>query len=152
MPGEGCDDAVDIGYTGTHADQGEHVEIARDQRLRAAHEERPARPQYHRGSEGELNVIRQRRLDPIVRPDEVAAHFQHHDWKGEHEADPETAHHVGKFGIGAAVRGGEFGFERHAADRAGARADLPDLGMHRAGVGRAFDDRHRKSAAAELRT
>src|SRR5207253_5842543 len=32
--------------------------------------------------------------------------------------------------------------ERHATDRAGAGTDLPDLGMHRAGVDRAFRHGH----------
>ena len=62
------DDAVDVGDAGAHADQREHVEVARDQRLRAAHEERPARPQHHRRGEGELDVIRQRGRDPMRGP------------------------------------------------------------------------------------
>ena len=41
---DGADHAVDIGDARAHRDQGEHVEIARQQRLPAAHEERPARP------------------------------------------------------------------------------------------------------------
>ena len=138
---ESGDQAVAVSHADAHADQREHVEIARDQRLRAAHEERPAGPQHHRRGEGELDVIRQRRLDPIVRPDEVPAHFQHHHGQRQDEADPEPARHVGELGIGAAVGGGDLGLQSHAADRAGAGADLPDLGMHRAGVDGAFDHR-----------
>ncbi len=71
----------------------------------------------------------------------MAAHLQRHHRQRQHEPDPEPARHVDEFGIGAAVGGGHFGFERHAADRAGAGPDLADLRMHRAGVDRAFDDR-----------
>ena len=53
-------------------------------------------------------------------------------------------------GLGAGVGGRDLRFERHAADRAGARSDLADLRMHRAGVDRAF--RHaRRCARAALR-
>ena len=52
------DHAVDVGDAGAHRDQREHVEIARDQRLPAAHEERPARPQHDRRGERELNPVR----------------------------------------------------------------------------------------------
>ena len=45
---EGRDDAVDPGDAGAHGDQREHVEVARDERLPAAHEERPAGPQHDR--------------------------------------------------------------------------------------------------------
>ena len=40
-------------------------------------------------------------------------------------------------GFGAGSAAGIVRLERHAADRAGARADLADLRMHRAGVDRA---------------
>ena len=76
-----------------------------------------------------------------MRADEVPAHFQHHHRQRQYEADPEAARHVGEFGIGATVGGRDLRLQRHAADWAGAGADLPDLGMHRAGVGRAFDHR-----------
>ncbi len=78
---------------------------------------------------------------PPIRCD---AHLQREDRHRQHEADPEAPRHVGEFGIGAAIGGHQFGFERHAADRAGARPDLPDLRMHRAGVDRAL--RHRSAA------
>ncbi len=71
---------------------------------------------------------------------EVDAHLQHEHRQRQHEADPEPARHVDEFGIGAALGGSNLRLQRHAADRAGAGADLPDLGMHRAGVDRAFDD------------
>ena len=61
------DDAVDIGDAGAHGDQREHVEIARDQRLRAAHEERPAGPQHHRRGEGELDPVGRRPAQTSAR-------------------------------------------------------------------------------------
>ena len=57
-------------------------------------------------------------------------------------ADPEAPRHVGEFGIGTGIGGHGLGFERHAADRAGAWTDLADLRMHRAGIDRAL--RHRR--------
>ena len=71
------DHAVGVGDAGAHRDQREHVEIARDQRLRAAHEERPARPQHDRRREAELDPVRQRRIDEAVPADDVRAHLQH---------------------------------------------------------------------------
>ena len=50
-------------------------------------------------------------------------------------------------GLGPVVGGRHFRLKRHAADRAGARADLADLRMHRAGVDRAFDNRLRRALA-----
>jgi hypothetical protein len=138
---QGRDRAVEIGDAGAHRDQGEHVEIAGDQRLPAAHEERPARPQHDRRGEGELQPVRQGLIDPAVRAGEMRAHFQHHHRHGEREPDPEPARHVGKLGIGAGVGGGELRLERHAADRAGAGTGLADLRMHRAGVDGALGHR-----------
>ena len=67
--------AVDIGNAGAHGDQREHVEIARSERLPSAHEKRPAGPQHYRRRESELNVIRWRRLDPIVGAERCAHPF-----------------------------------------------------------------------------
>ncbi len=122
---EGGGEAVDVGDAGAHGDQREHVEIARDQRLRAAHEKRPARPQHHRRGEGELDVIGDGGRDPMRA--EMAAHLDDHHRQREREANPEAPRHVGELGIGAGVGCGHFRFERHAADRAGAGAGLADL-------------------------
>jgi len=55
--GKRCDDAVDPGDTGAYRDQRKHVEFARQDRVPAAHEERPTGPQYDRGRERNLNPI-----------------------------------------------------------------------------------------------
>ena len=55
------DDAVDPRHAGAERDQREHVEIAADDRLRAAHEERPARPQYDWRGERRVAPIRDQR-------------------------------------------------------------------------------------------
>ena len=70
----------------------------------------------------------------------MLTHLEHEDGDCQHEADPEPPRHVGEFGIGTAVGGDEQRLERHAADRAGARTFLPDLGVHRAGEDRAGGD------------
>ncbi len=54
--------------------------------------------------------------------------------------------HVGELGIRARLRRRVLGLERHAADRAGARTDLPHLRVHRAGVDRARLGRRRSLA------
>ena len=135
---DGADDAVEIGHAGADRDQREHVEIARQQRLPAAHEERPAGPEHDGRGEGELDPVRPCRVDQAVTADEMAAHFQHDGGKREDEADPEPAGHVRQLGIGRRIEAGDLGLQRHAADRATSRADLADLRMHRAGVDRAF--------------
>ena len=99
------DHAVDVGDAGAHRDQREHVEIARDQRLPAAHEERRARPQHHRRRERELNPVRRGLVDEPCSAEQVRAHLQHEHRHGQREADPEPPRHVGEFGIGAGVGG-----------------------------------------------
>ena len=70
----------------------------------------------------------------------MAAHFEHEHRQRQREADPEAARHVLKLRIGLGVRGDDFGFERHTADRTRARSDLADLRMHRARIDRAGRD------------
>jgi hypothetical protein len=79
---DGADQAVGIGHAGAHRDQGEHVEIARRQRLPAAHEKRPAGPEHDRGGEYELNPVRQGLVDPAVTAGKMTAHFQDNRRKG----------------------------------------------------------------------
>ena len=65
---------------------------------------------------------------------DMATHFEDEHRQGEHETDPEPPGHVVQFVVWPPFRGHLHGFERHAADRATAGADLTDLRMHRAGV------------------
>src|SRR5258708_5307213 len=86
-----CNQAVDIGDAGAHRDQGEHVEIARHQRLPSASEERPAGPQNHRRREHKLDPVRQRGVNPAVTAGQVSAHLQNDRRQRQREADPEAA-------------------------------------------------------------
>ena len=133
-----ADQAVEIGYAGAEGDQREHVEIARHQRLPAAHEERPAGPSDHGGRENKLDPVRQGWVDEAVTADEMATHLQHDRRHGERKPDPEAPCHVGEFGIGRRVQADDIRLQRHAADRAASRTGLSDLGMHRTGVDCAF--------------
>ena len=105
----------------------------------AAHEERPARPQHHRR--------RQRELHPVRRLPRRCSACRSIRWPpisstttGKASSSPIQNRRVmstsSGFGprLGARLRR----LERHAADRAGAGPDLPDLGMHRTGVDRAL--------------
>jgi hypothetical protein len=148
---EGRDHAVAVGDAGSHGDQREHVEMATDERARAAFEERPAGPQHHRAREGELDEARQRRIDPAMRARDMGPHLEHHHGRRERERNPETARHVGELGIGPAVGRGDDRLERHAADRAGAGTGLADLGMHRAGIDGAGGRRLGRFRRAEIR-
>jgi hypothetical protein len=137
--------AVAEGDADAERDQREHVEIARDQRLPAAREERRARPQHHRCRERQLDPVRPCLVEPGMGADDVRAHLQHEHRQRERQPDPEPPGHVGEFRVRPAVGRSDLGFQRHAADRAGARPDLANLGMHRAGVDRAV--RHRFGVA-----
>lgn len=129
---------VDPGHARTHGDEREHVEVARNQRLPAAHEERPASPQHDRRREQHLDPVRGLLADVVAQARQVPTHFQRDHGQGERQSDPEPARHVDQFVAGAGFRRREHGFERHAADRAGTGSHLPDLGVHRAGIDRAF--------------
>ncbi len=137
-----------IRNAGAERDQREHVEIAGDDRLRAAHEERPSGPQHHWGRERELDQGRGRGPHQSVSAGEVGAHVEDDDRHGQQEPDPEPARHVRELGIGTRLRRYELRLQRHAADRARAGSDLPDLRMHRAGVDRALGYRFLLAAGA----
>ena len=115
----------------------EHVEAAVDERRPAALEERPARPTARPASRARTEPVRRFRGEAAHAAGEMAAHLERDHRDGEREADPEAPRHVDEFGIRARRPRSRLRFERHAADRAGARADLADLRMHRAGVDRA---------------
>jgi hypothetical protein len=93
-------DAVEPGDAGAHGDQREHVEVARLERLPAAHEERPAGPQHDRRGQRELQPVRELLAQQHVQAGEVPAHLQHDHRRGQREADPEAARHVGQLGLG----------------------------------------------------
>ena len=131
---QGRDDAVDPGDASAHGDQREHVEIAGLQRLPAAHEERPSRPQHHGRGERELEPVRELLAKQHVKAGQMAAHFERKDGNGERQPDPEPPRHVDQFVIGSALRRRHQRLQRHAANGAGAWSDLTDLRMHRAGV------------------
>ena len=139
------DDAVSPGDAGADGDQREHVEVAGCERMPAPHEKRPAGPQHDRSRQRQLDDVIDIWGQPNAEVDQMAAHFQHGHRQRQSEPDPEPPRHVAQFGIGRRFGRDGDGFERHAADRTGARADLPDFGMHRAGVDRAFR-RHRLPA------
>ena len=144
------DDAVEPGDARAHGDQGEHVEVAREQRLPAAHEERPAGPQHHRRGQGELQPVGRLLAQQHVQVREMAAHLQRHDRHRERAADPQAARHVQQFFVRPLVERDLGRFQRHAADRAASGSDLADLGMHGAGEDRARRDRRRGSGPGRL--
>jgi hypothetical protein len=72
-----------------------------------------------------------------VEAGKMRAHFQDDERYRECRADPEAACHIDQFFIRSGFGCGAYRFERHAADRAGARAHLPDLRVHRTGIDRA---------------
>ena len=140
--------AVRPGDQRPHRDQREHVEVARQDRLVGAHDEGPARPQHHRAGEDELQPVRPRRANEL-QAEHVLPHLQHEHRDRKRKGDPEPPCHVGKLRIGAAIGGHHVWLERHAADRATPRADLTDLGMHRAGVDRVLRHPFRLGLGAE---
>ena len=132
------DHAVAPGGPGPHRNQCKHIEIARFERGPGALEERPAGPQHHRCREDELEHRGNAgRHQPVQGGDQVPAHFQHKNWNRQRQRDPEAPPHIDIFRAGSGIGAGQLGFERHAADRAGAGMILPHCGMHRTGPDRA---------------
>src|SRR3984885_3254380 len=79
----------------------------------------------------------------------MAPHLDRKHRRGQHQCDPEALPHVDQFRIGSLVERNLLRLERHAADRASPRADLPHLRIHRAGVDRA--GRHHRFGLLLLR-
>ncbi len=121
--------AVDVGHTGTHRDQREHVQLAVHHRAPAARKEWRARPQHHGSGERKRNPVRPCRG---MRQAEMAAHLDREHRKRQHQRDPEPPGHVPELGVGRIVERDLLGLQRHAAHRARAGADLPHFRMHRA--------------------
>ena len=104
-------------------DQREHVEVARHERLPAAHEERPAGPQHDRRRQHELQPVRQLLADQRCRSNEMPAHLQHDDRQRRARARSRTAASCRPARDWARLSARrQLRLERHAADRAGARA------------------------------
>jgi hypothetical protein len=118
--------AVDPRHADAERDQREHVGAAVDDRLPAAHEERRTAPQHDRGGQQELE------------PRQPLRHRQPHDHRGQHGAHAKAPRHVGELFVLGLFGGHLDRLERHAADGARPRPDLPHLGVHRAGVFEAF--------------
>ena len=127
-------DAVEPRHADPHGDQGEHIQPAGAQRCPAALEEGPAAPENDGGRQRELDPVRHLARDEHVKIGQVPAHLQGENRQGQDQADPEAAGEVDQFVVRRRFRRDRFRFEGHAADRAGAWALLPDLGVHRAGV------------------
>jgi len=98
---------------------------------------RPAGPDHNGRGEDELDPVRQRRIDPVVRAGEMATHLQHDRRQRQRAADPESPRHIGELRIGPGLQARDLRLQRHAADRAAAGSDPTDLRMHWAGVDRA---------------
>ncbi len=132
--GQDGDQAVEPGDADAHGDKGEHVELARHQRRPAALEKRPAGPERHRGCEDQLYPVGGLGSHDLHQAAHMSAHLQDEHRDGEGQTDPEPAAHMRQLGIGSAVGGHRGRLQRHPADRADARPDLPDLRMHGTGV------------------
>ncbi len=112
----------------------------------AALQERPPAPEDHRRRQHQLGPAGGARAHPgLHRQPEHRPHGDDEERHGQRRADDKAAAEVDKLrvrplmDIRHALR-----LQRHAADRAGAGADLLDLGMHRAGVDRARRRRRRR--------
>ena len=120
---QGRDDAVDPRHAGAHGDEREHVEIARLERRPAALEERPAGPQHdgrreQRAASSSMSAGRAIDGGSMRWPPISSANT------GTVSAKPIQNRRVmsTSSGLGPASADGELRLERHAADRARARA------------------------------
>jgi hypothetical protein len=144
------DHAVDPGRADADGDQGEHVEAAVAEGSPAPLEERPAGPQHHGRRQRELDPVGGLARNPHRQSGQMAAHLEREDGQGQDRGNPEAAGEVDQFVIDRRLGGDGLRLQRHAADRAGARALLAHLRMHRAGVDGARDDRRRLPGLAEI--
>ena len=133
---QGGDHAVDPCHARAHGDESEHVEIAGLKRLPAALKKGPSAPENDRRRERELHKVQRLRIDAVAKAEEMPAHLHDEDRRRKREADPEPARHVCKLGIGFFRCRRQFRLERHAANRARPRPNLPDFRVHGAGIDR----------------
>ena len=104
---------------------------------------------HHWRREQKLNPRRRLRRNVAMKVEDrnVRAHFQDDDRHRQRDADPEAPRVMSiNSALGPVSAAGAQRFQRHAADRAGAWADLPDLRMHRTGIDRAVRRRLRRAA------
>ena len=134
--GEDCrDQTVDVGNRHAQSNQGEHIEIPGYDRLPAPHQKWPAAPEHDR--------CRQQQFDPdkdILRDypcqwvaGNHVAHGQNKNRQRKDQADPESAAHVGQFGVFFLLTRLTFWFQGHAAFRATAGPVLQNLRVHGTG-------------------
>ena len=129
------DHAVQIRRADADPDQGPHVWAELLERCPAALEDRPPGPEHDRRRERQLEPVRHLPRDGVTQPQKMLAHHPDQQRQRQRGADPETPTHVEIFGARTfLLEEDRLRLERHAADRAVARADLLDVGMHRAGV------------------
>jgi len=129
-------DAEEVGRAHAERDQREHVRVAADDRVPAALEEWPRRPQHHGRAEDQPDPVRHGHVDAAAEShaQQHVPHRQREHWQRQRRCDPEPARHVHEFGIRPLVDEHRAWLERHPADRARTRAVAHDLRMHRAGV------------------
>ena len=148
MRRQGRDNAVEPRHADAHGDQREHVEAAGRERARAPLEERPPRPEDDGRGERQLDPGGGLPFKAHHHAREMPPHLQGDHGQGEDQPDPEASGHVLQLWAGARFGGHHLRLQRHSADRAGARPNLADLRMHRAGVDRADrGGRHRPRRA-----
>ena len=112
--------------------QGEHVELAGDQRRPAAGEERRSAPQHHRGGERRLDPSEPHRPEPAPRVErgDHLAHGDREDRQGQGAGDHEPAAHVRELRAPRIVGRRRPRLQCHAALRAVSRGLPDDLRMH----------------------
>ncbi len=130
---QGRDHAVAERGSGAEPDQRPHVRTAVGERIPAAHEKRPSRPQRNRQRQHQLDAALQRHVEPLQAMPEHGEHkYTQAQWQGPPEAAPEIA----QLRVFFVLQARHLGLQRHATLRAVAGAGLADFRMHRAGVDR----------------
>jgi hypothetical protein len=132
--GDRRDDAVAVGRRHADPDQRPHVGAAVADRLQAAHEERPARPQHDGRAQRQLQpraAVRRQAAQAVAR------HGKHQDDRSQRQRPPEATAEIAQLGVFVVIKARHFRLQRHAADGAYAGRGLAYLRVHRADVDRA---------------
>ena len=128
--------AVRVGRADPHRDQRKHIRTAVDDRGPRSNEERPTRPEDHRGRECQANPIDRTHID-VAHDAAGEHHIGHREQKNrnrQNDRDPEPARHVDQLGIRLLFETDHPRFQCHAADRTHARLLPHDLWVHRARI------------------